>query len=369
MTTMSLPGGGQRVVVALSGGVDSAVAAALLLRQGATVLGATLRMCKAGPDGAGGACADPASEQRASAVAEALGIEHRVLDVQSSFMREVLEPTWREYARGHTPNPCLLCNRRVKVRALSRFATSVGARYLATGHYARVERGPDGPRLLRGLDHRKDQSYVLAALRPWQLEGLLTPLGGMTKPEVRTLARGLTLPNAEARESQDACLPHGREGFAEAVRRHVGGQPRAGALTTADGRTVGHHGGVHRYTIGQRRGLGVALGAPAWVTSIDARSGAVTVSTQQQDLLCESLEVDGFQWLSQGPDPHPPTQAQIRYRHPAAACTLTLEGRGRLRVTFAQPQRAVTPGQWAVLYRGDRALGAGRIVSAGAAGS
>jgi len=349
----------EAVVVAMSGGVDSSAAAGLLVRSGSRVVGATLLM------GIGGAEGDPqGAAGRARAVASHLGIEHRAIDCAAAFRKGVLAPAWSEYDRGRTPSPCVVCNDRIKFRTLAALADEIGAFRIATGHYARVE--PDsaghGVALLRGVDPEKDQSYFLHALAEEHLGRALFPLGGLTKPEVRALARDMGLPNAEDAESQDACFADGGDGFAESLRRSFGASSRTGAIVGPDGRELGRHEGVHRFTVGQRKGLGVAARGRAYVCRIDGTAGRVVLSDDLADLESDGLEASDFRWIG-GPDPVGPfrCEAQIRYRHRAAAATAEILGGGLLRVRFDERVRAVAPGQAVVLYREDRVLGGGWI--------
>jgi tRNA-specific 2-thiouridylase len=349
----------ETVVVAMSGGVDSSAVAALLSRRGCRVIGATLVMA-GGADGP----ALPSGLVEARAVAAALGIEHRTVDCAAAFRAEVLEPAWREYDRGRTPSPCVVCNERIKFRTLAALADEVGAAQVATGHYARVEPDPDGRgcALYRGADANKDQSYFLHALSDAHLARALFPLGALKKSEVRALARELALPNAERAESQDACFAADDAGFPEALRRAFGGPARDGAIVLPDGAVVGRHDGLHRFTIGQRKGLGVALGGRAYVCRIEADSRRVVLSENPADLESTGLEASGFRPLGGAPPAGPfRCEAQIRYRHRAAAATAEMKDGGRLRVRFDEPVRAVAPGQAVVLYRGDRVLGGGWI--------
>jgi len=346
---------GETVVVAMSGGVDSSAVAGLLVRRGCRVVGATLVM-------APGDASDAVSQARATA--EALGIEHRTVDCAAAFREQVLAPSWCEYDRGRTPSPCVVCNDRIKFRTLAALADDVGAGKIATGHYARVEPDPDGHgvALLRGVDAEKDQSYFLHALSDEHLGRALFPLGALTKGGVRAIARDMGLPNAERAESQDACFAGGETCFAEALRRSFGGRARGGAIVGTDGRELGRHDGVHRYTIGQRKGLGLALGGRAYVCRIDGDTGRVVLSEDPADLESAGLEASGFRWIG-GSGPTGPfrCEAQIRYRHRAARATAEILGGGLLRVLFDEKVRAVAPGQAVVLYRGDRVLGGGWI--------
>jgi tRNA-uridine 2-sulfurtransferase len=351
--------GRETVVVAMSGGVDSSAAAGLLLRRGCRVIGATLLMSR---DGAARDASGAAAQARA--VAQALGVEHRTVDCADAFREEVLAPAWREYDRGRTPSPCVVCNDRIKLRILSALADEVGAGRIATGHYARVEPDPDGRgvALLRGVDADKDQSYFLHALAPGHLARALFPLGALTKPEVRALARDMGLPNAERAESQDACFAGDGDGFAEALRLSFGGRARGGAIVRPDGTELGRHDGLHRFTIGQRKGLKVALGGRAYVCRIEGDTGRVVLSDDPAMLESDGLEATGFRWSGGAPPSGPfRCEAQIRYRHRAVKTTAEILGGGLLRVRFDEKVRAVAPGQAVVLYRGDRVLGGGWI--------
>jgi len=347
--------GRETVVVAMSGGVDSSAAAGLLVRRGCRVVGATLVMA---PGDAAGSLA------QARAVAGALGLEHRTVDCENAFREGVLSPAWREYDRGRTPSPCVVCNYRIKFRMLAALADEVGAEKIATGHFARVEPEPHGRgvALLRGVDADKDQSYFLHALSDEHLRRALFPLGALRKSEVRAIARDMGLPNADRAESQDACFAGDEAGFAEALRLAFGGRARGGAIVGTDGRELGRHDGVHRYTIGQRKGLGLALGGRAYVCRIDADTGRVVLSEDPADLESIGLEASGFRWSGGNAQAGPfRCEAQIRYRHRAVAATAEILGGGLLRVLFDEKVRAVAPGQAVVVYRGDRVLGGGWI--------
>lgn len=352
-----------RVVVAMSGGVDSSVAAALLAEQGHEVLGLTLRLWHCDDPAGHGSCCDERALREARRVAEQIGAEHRVVDLQDEFEAEILRPAWEEYARGRTPNPCIRCNERIKLGALLRLADQWGAPWVATGHHARIAAIADRPALLRGRDRDKDQSYFLFQLTPEQLARTQFPIGGMTKAVVRDHARRLGLPNAERQDSQDACLAAGEDVFAEALRRRFDAPARTGPILNTAGQQLGRHEGIHRFTIGQRRGLGVALGRPGYVQALDRARDAVVVTTDPGALLSGLARVGDVRWLA---GPHEgPAQVQIRYRHAAVPAQLAGRRDGSVDVRFDQPQRAVTPGQAAVFYNGERVLGGGWIQAAG----
>ncbi len=353
----------ERIVVAMSGGVDSSVAAALLLEQGFEPIGATLQLrpCEEATRSRSCCSADGATSARQAA--GALGLAHFVLDRAALFAQLVLRPTWDEYARGRTPNPCVWCNERIKFGALLEFAHAIGASKVATGHYARLTPDGDGPpRLCRGADAHKDQSYFLFSLTAQQRAAAIFPLGDLAKPEVRELARQRGLAAADKAESQDACFLAEGASFAETLRRRFDAPAHAGEIVGPDGQAVGRHAGVHLFTIGQRQGLGVALGRPAWVTDIDAATGNVRLAVDADRLLARAMIVGDFRWAE---PPRPmPCAVQIRYRHPAAPAEIEPLGNGRVRVRFGAPQRAITPGQAAVCYDGERVIGGGWIESA-----
>lgn len=348
------------VIVAMSGGVDSSVAAGLLRQQGYGVIGATLRL-RPGTEGANVKwCCGAGAEEQSRAVAGVLGIRHYVIEASDAFESSVLRPSWAEYDRGRTPSPCILCNERIKIRILLDLARKVGAAKVATGHYARIERerGSQRPVLLRGLDRQKDQSYFLFSLTPAQLRSTLFPLGGLTKPEVRDLARGMGFANAERLESQDACFVLRESGFAEALRLKFRAAPRPGDVVDDTGRKLGEHRGIHRYTVGQRKGLGIALGRRAYVSRIDAETAQVVLSHTVEALESPSLRAADPVWTGGVIPPLPVRcQAQIRYRHAPVRAEASLNPDGSLVVTFDEPQKAIAPGQAVVLYDGDRVLG------------
>jgi len=349
-----MTGAGRRIAVGLSGGVDSSVAAARLREAGAEVVGITLRLRPDGPFLPGRGATDV---EAARAAAERLGIPHHVVDARDEFDRCVLRPAWEEYERGRTPNPCLHCNRRLKFDVLWRAAAAHGAEALATGHYARLERSAGGRiALRRGRDRRKDQSYFLAGLSDEQLARAVLPLGELTKDEVRARARELGLPNAERPGSRDACFGTLGGSFAEALRVRFGGVARPGRLLDAAGNELGRHAGLHRLTVGQRQGLGLARGARAYVLALDAATGDVTVGTWNE-LLCDGVDATLVRWHERPTTWPARFEAQTRYRQPVVAAEATEADGGRLAVRFAERVAGVAPGQAIVFYEGDRVAG------------
>jgi tRNA-specific 2-thiouridylase len=356
-----------RVLVAMSGGVDSSVAAALLKMRGFEVIGASLRLrdMEAGVEGQ--PCCSPAGIELAAKVADFLGITHHVVDARAKFEQLVLRPGWADYARGRTPNPCVLCNRRIKFGVLLDYADTLGAGRLATGHHARIETDnrTGRPALRRGRDREKDQSYFLYALDSRQLNRVLLPVGNLSKDEVRERARSFGLPNAERAESQDACFSVPGESFAETLRRTFNQPGTPGVVVDTDGKKLGQHDGLHNFTVGQRRGLKLALGQRAWVKSIQPEGARVVLTTRPDDLLSGGLTVSGVVWSPQFRDSLEgdtlTCHVQIRSRHiPALGRVVVLKDR-RADVRFDAPQRAITPGQAAVFYQEDQVVGGGWI--------
>ena len=358
----------KRVLAALSGGVDSAVAAALLVEAGYEVI--AISMLLAGnTEGHDGGCCSIDDFQDARRVAEQLGIPYYVLNLKDAFRSRVIDVFTDEYLRGRTPNPCLLCNRDLKFDLLWQRARELDARFVATGHYARVEydQTTDQYRLLRGTDQRKDQSYFLFTLSQVQLARTLFPVGHLTKSEVREKARTLELNIAEKPESQDICfVPDGD--YARFIEERIAAtRPRrvtAGEIVDEEGRVLGTHDGIHRFTIGQRRGLGVGgLTEPRYVTQIDPQSGRVAVGAKKQ-LMTRGLIATGVTWVLGKQEAEVTASVKIRYRHPVIPARIVPQDGGRAEVWFRQSYPAVTPGQAAVFYDPDQVLGGGWIEKA-----
>jgi tRNA-specific 2-thiouridylase len=354
--------GSKRVIVAMSGGVDSSTAAALLVRQGHEVSGVTMRLwTPENPDALVDfrRCCSPQEIEDARTVCEALGIPHRVLNFESEFASAVVDYFCQEYQRGHTPNPCLACNQHIKFRLLLPKALALGADYLATGHYCRIVSGDQGHELWRARDEGKDQSYVLYMLGQEELARLLFPLGDYTKGEVRRMAAEMGLPVASKTDSADICfLPRG--GYRAFLAERFPQQP--GDIVDSDGRIVGRHEGIAGYTVGQRRGLPARGGRePLYVLSLDPLTNSV-IAGSEHELLSDILWADKLSFVSgqalQGPLA---VEAKIRYRSQAAPALLALHD-GRAEVRFERPQRAITPGQAVVFYQGEKVLGGGIIV-------
>lgn len=342
-----------QVLVGMSGGVDSSVAVCLLRQEGFQVSGATLRLTD-------GVCAGTDSVLDAAAVAERLSVPHFVYEGRARFRREVLDYFARSYEAGQTPNPCVQCNRRVKFPALLEAAQARGVWYAATGHYARVERMGDRYLLKKGLDHCKDQSYFLYALTQDQLAHIRFPLGGLEKAEVRAIAEAHGLVTAHKRDSQDICfIPDGD--YAAFLERYTGRTWAPGDFLDREGRVLGRHEGHVRYTLGQRRGLKLALGQRTYVVGKDPDRNTVTLGTND-DLFTAKVNARGLNFLACDDLEQPRRlQAKTRYSQVQAGCMAVQTEPDRLEVRFDQPQRAVTPGQALVLYDGDTVVAGGTI--------
>ena len=366
----------KKVVVAMSGGVDSSVAAALLLRQGYDVVGAFMRLGT--PDGVhepeGESCDTSGKSKQgccsvldatdARRVAGMLGIPFYVLNFQEDFGR-VIDYFVAEYNRGRTPNPCVRCNDWLKFGKLARYAEAVGADYVASGHYARIGTDPaTGQKaLLRGLDHRKDQSYVLFGMSREAMQHTLLPIGEFEKHDVRAMAEEMKLPVYNKPDSQEICFVPNQD-YAALVRRRTPEAFREGELVTTEGKTVGAHAGHQHFTIGQRKGTRLALGHPIYVVDIDSTSNRVTVG-EKEDLLRTSLIAHQINVLSDRlAAGSVKCSAKIRYNHPPQPAVATLVNKDEITVDFESPQSAVTPGQAVVLYDNDIVLGGGWIDSA-----
>ncbi len=355
-----------RVVVAMSGGVDSSVAAALLKEQGYEVAGVTMQLWDKGREEAARGnghrpCCTLEDVMDAARVADRLKIPFEVLNLEEEFKRQVVGPFVDSYRCGMTPNPCILCNERIKFQALLDRAVEWGADFLATGHYARREVAADGlVRLKKGVDLSKEQSYFLFSTTPDQLKRLLFPLGTLCKHEVRRLAEEFRLPVAKKSESQEICFVADND-YAAFVERRDGHQATSGNIIDCQGKVLGRHDGIHRFTIGQRRGLGIAAPHPLYVTRIDPHTREVTVGPEQE-LYTHALEARDVNWIV------PPAQevfsatCKIRYRQQPVDCAVQTAENGKIELSFPEPVRAVTPGQAVVLYDGDTVLGGGWIV-------
>ena len=338
--------------------MDSSAAAALLVQQGYDCDGAMLKLA---PNEDSRCCsADDAEDARQAATR--LGMRFYVFNETDRFRRCVMDRFTAEYAAGRTPNPCIDCNRELKFGALLDRALTLGYDYIATGHYARVAYDAESGRyrLLRGAERRKDQSYVLYQLTQHQLAHLLLPVGSYDKPAIRDKAREAGLDNADKGDSQDICfVPDGD--YAAAVERLTGARSEPGHFVDAHGNVLGTHRGIIHYTIGQRRGLGIAAEAPLYVCGIDVLNNEVVLG-RNADLFSTELDASGCNWIS-GDVPQQPLRvtARIRYRQPEQPCTVTVTGADTVHVSFETPQRAITRGQAVVFYDGDTVLGGGTI--------
>jgi len=377
---------GKKVLVAMSGGVDSSVAAALLRDDGYEVVGAFMRLGSPGEslheDDACGldsqstilnqkstikighqGCCSINDAKDAQLVAAELGIPFYVLNFKNDFGR-IIDYFVDEYNAGRTPNPCVRCNDWLKFGRLWDYARSIDADFVATGHYARVEHSPgDGSRLLRGVDHGKDQSYVLFGTRTEHLRHMLLPIGGYRKPQIRQLAAELGLPVSNKPDSQEICFVPDQD-YAGLIRRRSPQTVAAGEICDSAGQVVGHHPGHQHFTVGQRRGVGIALGYPIYVVDKDAESNTITLG-RRQDLARTRLTADQANWLIAPPrDQLLRCTAKIRYNAQPVPAALRATGDDELAVEFDEPQFAVAPGQAVVCYEGERLIGGGWIKAA-----
>ncbi len=346
-----------RIIVAMSGGVDSAVAAGLLKEQGHELIGVTFHLWDAKGENQVGRCCSPEDRDDARRVCEHLDIAHHTFDERERFRRQVVEPFMDSYRRGETPSPCVHCNRTVKITHLMQIAKELGASKVATGHYAQIRSGEQGPELWRGKDHGKDQSYFLFGVPEHCFSSLLFPVGGMDKSEVRAHAERLKLPNASKQDSQELCfVPDGNvRGF---IDRQRGGVER-GNIVDETGKVLGTHDGIEGFTVGQRKGLDLGGGPARYVLRILPEQNAVQVGGSDQ-LLAPELRAASASWWGCAPEQPFLGQVRIRYRHEPAPAQITPSSEGFV-AHFESPQRAVTPGQAAVIYDGERVLGGGFI--------
>ena len=352
----------QRVLLGMSGGVDSSVAGYLLREQGYEVVGVTMKVwpqdCISRAEDK---CCGPQAVADARGVAHSLGIPHYVVDEADQFEQTVINYFASEYQAGRTPNPCVMCNEKLKFGNLWGKAQALGCDYIATGHYAIIEHHADRAVLRKGVDPRKDQSYFLFSLRQPQLRRALTPLGKMLKPQIREIAHWLCLKVADKIDSQEICFVPGND-YKAFLRSHLGESKfHRGEIYDVDGNFVADHEGIELFTIGQRKGLPGGSARPRYVVDLDPETNRVIVG-EVGDLVVDEFEVDGVNWieltcLNQVAD----VTVKIRYNHPGTTATLTPVENGRARVRLHEPQKAVTPGQAAVFYNGDIVLGGGWI--------
>jgi tRNA-specific 2-thiouridylase len=356
----------KKVVIAMSGGVDSSVAAALLKEQGYEVIGVTMNLYSLPKEVCRSenlrSCCGRQAQEDANRVAVALGIAHFVVDFRREFEQTVIEDFSREYRRGRTPNPCIRCNQFIKFDLLLERANKLGADHIATGHYAQVEWDPTAGRYLlkKGKDKDKDQSYFLYTLTQKQLAQTIFPVGGLTKKDVRTIAAKYALPVADKEESQEICFVPDKD-YAKLLNDRIPEAFRPGPILDLEGRVLGEHDGIIHFTVGQRKGMGIAAAHPLYVISIDAEKNAIVVGTNE-GLYRSRLEAAEPNFIAIDKLAGPMTvQAKIRYKHAEANATISPLDSGCIWVEFEKPQRAITPGQAVVFYDGDGVVGGGTI--------
>lgn len=346
----------KKIAVAMSGGVDSSVAAILMKDGGFDCEGLTMLLAPKDPDRLHFGCMSDEEAVLAATVAKKLGIPHTTLRMDADFEEKVVRPFALSYLEGRTPNPCIECNRHIKFGALEEYALSNGFDGICTGHYAKIKREGGRSYLCRAADERKDQTYFLYSLTPEKLNRIYFPLGDMTKAEIRAIAEANGLPNAKKKDSQDICFVDGD--YADFIRSYTRQKDKSGNFTDSQGNVLGKHDGILPFTVGQRKGLGIALGEPMYVISKDAASGTVVLG-RDSELYVRSLDASALS-LCVTPEEISGVSriyAKIRYNQPPVAATLSLLGEGRIHVEFDEAVRAVCPGQSVVLYDGDVVLG------------
>lgn len=348
----------KRIMVAMSGGVDSATTAALLKSEGHEVIGVTMQLWDYG-DAEGGCCSvDEVRDARR--VADQVGIPHYVVNYMDKFKEFILSDFINKYMDGKTPSPCVLCNEYMKFDFLLKRSLELDADYLATGHYARIEKDDLGNyRLQKAVDSNKDQSYFLFTLKQKELSRVLFPLGDKTKEEVRSIAEGFGLKVAKKPESQNLCFITGSS-YKDFLKDHTEASNTEGDMVDTSGNIIGKHEGIFSYTIGQRRGLGYANGKPQYVVRIDTKNNKVVIG-DEEDIYSKTLIVNGLSWVSQVSDSEFEVNAKIRYRHKENIANLVINNKDEAIVNFHEPQRAITPGQAIVFYNDDKVIGGGWI--------
>ena len=347
-----------KVLVAMSGGVDSSVAALLLKKAGFDVIGASMHLYSCNRS-AGRTCCSAKDRLDAAKVCEVLGIPFLSLDYRNLFREKVVEPFVDEYLEGRTPSPCILCNTHLKFAVLLNEAQKIGAQAVATGHYARIGRENCRYSLLRGIDAKKDQSYFLFTLTQEDLSRTRFPVGSLTKEEVRKIAKENGLPTSDKSESQEICFVPDNDYAAFVESSRPGGIGGPGDFVGVDGKVIGRHKGIHNYTIGQRRGLGFGTGARQYVVNIDAAGNRVVLGSSG-DLLRKEMRVNAVNLIG-GETLENKVDVQIRSTHKAAPAKIEILNDDEVKVVFDNEQKAVAPGQAAVFYRGDKVLGGGWI--------
>jgi tRNA-specific 2-thiouridylase len=354
-----------RVLVAMSGGVDSSVAAAMLREQGYDVIGVAMRLAPEAPAGVRrrGTCCSHEDFEDARRVAERMDFPFYVVDLRADFAARVMHNFVSEYVGGRTPNPCVMCNREIKFDRLWQRARALEAEFVATGHYARILRHNDGFHLIRALDSAKDQSYFLFTLGQEELSRTLFPLGGMRKNEVRARARALGLANADKPESQEICFVSDGDYARFVAKRAEPSRIRPGLIVDSNGRMLGRHQGVHQFTVGQRRGLGIVAGEPLYVNAINAETAEVRVGSRAE-LQSLGLIAERVSMVRNPCDWPDRIEVKIRYRHPPIPASIKIACEHRAEIRFEHEGPAVTPGQACVFYSGDEVLGGGFIVKA-----
>ena len=351
----------KKVAVAISGGIDSSVAAALLKNRGFEIIGVTMQL---GEDSVNWEYGGMQAIEDAKRVASKLGISHYVLNLKDSFEKEVIANFCEEYKKGKTPNPCIRCNKYIKFGVLKEKAKELGADYIATGHYARVEYDREKKRFLlkKGIDYKKDQSYVLCMMTQKQLEYTLLPLGNFTKQEIKQKAQELNLPVAKRAESQEICFIPDND-YGKFLKKYIPKKITPGPILNKEGKVIGEHRGIIFYTIGQRKGIGIADKQPLYVIAINRLSNTITVG-KEKDALSSELVADDMNLIGIKKLKEPiKAEAKIRYLHPPSPATVIPLSKDKFKVKFDEPQWAITPGQAVVFYQKDIVIGGGKIIN------